>query len=320
MVFTIRWAQFAQSAYSFGSQIAFTGHRVTFHNPLMSPSYAITSWSSKTNFQQHRIQPTLPLLKRKTRYCVQLEADVYPLNTLYVKVTFFNRFDTEISFVMLKDERWSFSYPEDAFSYTIELINAGCEQITFDSLVLLEEKKEELDVLLDDFAVYAPADHSYIHVLFLEENIQQASQLPLELLQRLGNVMLIGDKGARLSGYLGREFEETLKDRLHFYYENGLTKIRWIGYGSMGNVASLYYSSKWHGQVYITPYLPTLSRYQRSSVELTDVDLRSIWERRQYAADVQYYSQKRFPGNQLMAGLVDDIQALASLPLLHEEG
>lgn len=319
MAFTIRWAQLAQGAYTFGSQMTVTGHRVSFHNPLMSPSYAITSWFSKTNFQQHRLQPTLPLLQRGKTYRVRLVADVEPSNTLYVKVTFFNRFDKEVSFVMLKEENWSFTYPEDAFSYTIELINAGCDHFSFDSLIVAEEE-EERDVLLDDMAVYAPCDHSYLHVVFLEDDIQQASQLPTEVLESLGNVMLIGDVAAQASGYLSQTFEEKLKKYLHFYRENGLTQVRWIGCGPMGNVASLYYSSKWDGQVYITPYLPSLSRYQQSLSEPISVDLRSILERPLYSDTIHYYSPQRLSGNVLVAGLMENVHTLTALPLLKEEG
>lgn len=318
MVFTIRWAQFAQTAYSFGSQIEFAGHRVTFHNPLMSPSYAITSWDSKTNFQQHRLQPTLPLLKRGHLYRMELVADVVPSRTLYVKVTFFDRFDKEISFSMLKEDQWSFTYPEEAFAYRVELINAGCHHFSFDSLVLSEESEAIEDVRLDDMAVYAPADHSYLHVVFLEDQVQHAAQLPEEVFQRMGNVMLIGgDPVAREDGYLGQKFEEKLKTYLHFYRENGLDKVRWIGYGPVGNVACIYYSSKWMGQAYLSSPLPSLARYQRLLSALPPVNVRKIWERSRYADGVYYYGLKRPEGSELVAGIMDGLQLLEALPFLN---
>lgn len=316
MSFTIRWTNFAQNSYSFGSQLSFVGKRVHFCNPLMTPGQTLTKWSSRTHFQKDRLHPSLPLLRGKQEYNLQLRANVQPQGTLYVQITFYDRFDREMGRILLKDQQWGFTYPEQAFFYTIELINAGCDTVIFDSLILSEESAEVLDVRLDDLAVYAPAAHNYLHVLFLEEDIEAISQLPISLLEKMGNVVLVGDFHSRASGYLSSDFEEKLKKHLHFYHENGLTQVRFIGYGPLGNVAAVYYSSKWLSHAYITHTFPSLSSYQKSLAELPDLDIEKIWERRVYSQTISYYGSKPHLENAFFASLLVDLQDLADLPFL----
>lgn len=316
MTVIIRWANLAQNSYAFGSNLSFVGQRVHFHNPLMSPGYALTKWSSRTHYQRDRLHPTLPLLHRNQDYCLKLRAEVIPQGSLYVKVTFYDRFDREISHSLLKDEKWSFTYPDQAFSYTFELINAGCDSVMFDCLILSEKSSETLNVSLDDLAVYAPRDHDYLHVLFLEDTIQTTSQLPIALLEEMGNVMLIGDPLAQSSGYLSSAFEEKLKSYLHFYRENGLTQVRFIGCGPMGNVAAVYYSAKWLSEAYVTYAFPSLSAYQKLLTEPPVIDLESIWERREYSQSISYYGLKSCPENAFFADLLTDLHDLRALPFL----
>lgn len=293
MVVQIKWANYAKNSYTFGSQVSFIKDKVVFENPLMSPSFTITSWSSRTNFQGHRTQPDLPLLKRGGHYHIQLEADIYPANSLYVKVTYFNRLGEEIGFEVLKDNTWFFTYPIQAFHYTIELINAGCERLVFDHLKLLE-RQEDLEEAIDftDLAVYFPNDSHELNVLFLEPDVLTMHDLPSNLLKELGNLVLVGDKAAAVDCYLSEAFEKRLTDYLWFYHDNDLTAVKFIAYGPTGALAASYYGSRFPSQVYLDQPILEKAYYQKKlnqSRWVNQLLLTPIFDRLTYAGNVHYY-------------------------------
>lgn len=132
----IHW-QSAAATYLFGSSVTFKKNaQVVFKNDLMSPGKAINTWYSRTNYQAHRFSPQLPLLKKKVKYRLLLEAKSQPVGTVYLRLNFFGRTDKLIGQVFIKDRTGVFEYPENAYYYEIALLNAGCQQVTFDYIKL----------------------------------------------------------------------------------------------------------------------------------------------------------------------------------------
>lgn len=321
MVVKIKWVNFVKNTYTFGSQVSFIKDKVVFENPLMSPSFTMTSWSSRTNFQGHRSQPDLPLLKRGGSYQVHLEATVRPADSLYVKVTYFDRLGEVIGFDVLKDQSWLFTYPLKAFHYTIDLINAGCEQLIFDYLEIAErDDRVTAGIDLQDLAVYFPQETDQLNVLFLEKETLSVADLPREVLENLGNVVLVGDQEAANDFYLSQEFENKLSDYLWFYHDNNLTQVNVIAYGPRGALAAVYYASKFNAQLYLDQPLADKSYYQKQLSQSSRINrslLPSIFDRLTYVTKVHYYSSSSDPEElSLVSQCFDRAYRLKSLSLI----
>lgn len=293
MVVQIKWGDSVKNAYNHGSRVTFVKNGVIFDNPMMSPSFPIISWSSRSNFQGDRSQPALPLLNRGKTYRLVLEAEVTPAGSAYIKVTYFDRLGEELSFDVLKDDHWLFTYPFGAAFYKVELINAGCEHLFFDRLLLLESSQELRGAVdLTGLDVYFPKETHQLNVIFLEEDILTVYDLPTDVLKSLGNVVLVGNRQNAQQLYLSREFEQELIRRLWFYYEQGLTAINLIGYGVVSNLAALYYGTKFDSQVYINSLLESQSYYQKQLASRqvdSEVSLSHLFERLDYSTTIHRY-------------------------------
>lgn len=323
MVVQIKWVNYVKNSYTFGSQVSFLGDKVVFDNPLMSPSFNITSWSSRTNFQGQRTQPDLPLLKRGGHYHIHLEADIRPADSLYVKVTYFDRLGEEIGFEVLKDKNWYFTYPLKAFHYTIDLINAGCERLVFDHLELAERQERAREAIdFSDLAVYFPKETKELHVLFIEPETMTSNDLPLSVLEELGNVVFVGDKVAVADYYLSQEFDKKLSDYLWFYHDNQLDQLTFIAYGEVGALAALYYASKFPSQIYLDQDLPAKTHYQKKLSQggrVNQLLLTPIFDRLAYATNIHYYSNQDQDQEELtlVSQCFDRAYRLNNLSLLH---
>lgn len=321
MVFRIKWPQGAPPSYLHGSYVSFIGNKVVFDNALMSPGFSLMSWTSRTNYQANRIQPSLPLLERGRFYQLDLQAVVKPANSLYVKVTYFDRLGQEIGVDVLKEQSWIFQYPITAFYYTLELLNAGCEYLAFDQILLFESLAEQkLAVDVTDLSIYFPKVSGPLHVLFLEPATRTAQDLPLSLLEELGNVILVGDRTAMTSSYLARDFEKKLSDYLWFYHDKHPSELHFIAYGRVGALAALHYGAKHGGQTYLDQPLVDQETYRKTLVAKGRVEasvLSAIFDRLAYATTVTYYTdskaQAEFP---LISSCFDRAYRLVNLSLL----
>lgn len=266
MRFALKWTHYAQSSYTFGSRIQFLGQQVSFENPLMSPSFPIISWSSRTNFQGDRKSPDLPLLARGKTYQLALKAKVQPANSLYVKVTYFDRFGDQVGFETLKDDKWQFTYPEEAYAYRIELINAGCERVLFDHLLLsdlesargTDQVTPSLATQLENCRLDEPCQ-----LIFLEP--EDGGTLSDLVLGHFSQPVLVSLSPKR--HYLDRQvMAEQLASLAAFKSQGGQLTV--IGYGPYGNLASLAYASSLGVTAFVTEDFWSAAAYQMSLQDL----------------------------------------------------
>ena len=87
-----------------------------------------------------------------------LNYNVKPLGSVYIKITFYRKNDTEHSNLIIQNSDAEFEFPEEAYAYKIELINAGLSKF-FKNIIIQEldtdesetqsivESKVNLDVL-----------------------------------------------------------------------------------------------------------------------------------------------------------------------------
>ncbi|KXT76156.1 accessory Sec system protein Asp3 [Streptococcus sp. DD12] len=290
MKYQIDWVNDTKNTYLYGSQMRFIGRRVIFKNRLMPSGNAIKTWSSKSQFQANRILPELPLLQRGKTYYLTFQGQTKPENSLYLRIAFFDRFQKEISFEVLKEGKSDFVYPLEAYSYSIQLINAGCTEVVFDGLSLSDQAAAE-EVLPKD--VLAPsADQSHLTVLFLENARQDLQTLKERELFGLSDVLVVADEEALTHFYLDKDFNLSFQKQMQAL-EKTYARIRFVGYGPRGNLASLYYNYKFPGsQAYVTDDFYDERTYQGllddSQVRI-DKSLNSLLDRLVYSRDIITY-------------------------------
>lgn len=136
MYYKIYWKRVSNRNYLYGSSIHINGRKIRFYNELMPPSLVIQEWNSLSSYQSNHLQPDLPLLKKGSLYQISSYIELVPEKSLYVRIEFFDRFSQLIDFKIFKEMTGQFRYPESAYSYRIQLVNAGCQSIEFDHLLL----------------------------------------------------------------------------------------------------------------------------------------------------------------------------------------
>lgn len=317
----IYWDNGGKDSYLHGSYITFKGKRVLFENRLLPSGNAIKTWHSQTNFQAHRVNPGLPLLQRGQVYYLTFKGKAVPEESIYLKVTFFNRFNEVLSFVILKDGDNRFTYPLDAYTYQVELMNAGNQRLLFEALLLASEEVENgVDGGLDE-AFSFEADAPF-NLVFLE-NPTQLVELKQQLaFVKLGNYLPVGDIEGHLDYYVAPDYIATLTEKVQKMASGRL--IRLIGYGPIGNFAALYYHRLLDKSVvYITASQFALTTYEKI-IGTSNPDLHQqvhrLFEEDKYHESVHLYGSRDSLGEefQLVSPIMSRVELLEQLPFLEE--
>ena len=227
----IYWGELSSQDYFYGTEYRLIGKSVHFNNALMPATYAIHTWSSQMNYQATRRPLVLPLLYRGKAYRLTQEIDLEEGERPFLKITFFDRYQTELSYVFIKEASGHFVYPESAYTYQIDLINSGSQSFCFHYLILEDLSSQS------DASLYYPKENSPLTIIFQEE---VDDRLPEPILSRLGNVYVVKSEKStgdfNSSDRLG-DIEKTLSDLASDY-----STCRLVAYGSQGGLAALYYS------------------------------------------------------------------------------
>lgn len=136
---TVYWQEYSAAVYLYGSKITF--HKiddVEFENPLMPPGTVIKEWYSKTNYQQQRIEPTLPIIDGESRYRISINIDSAKNESCLVRLVFYDRYEIEAGNITLRDGTTDFKCPLKTYSYRIQLINGGVTKFHFHSIEIRE--------------------------------------------------------------------------------------------------------------------------------------------------------------------------------------
>ena len=111
---------------------------ISLYNPLVASGEIIRSWTSSLNYQANRVQPSLPLLKRKHDYEISMNMECRPTNGVYTKIAFFDRYGDVIEEKVEKVKTFPFTYPDDTYTYQVSLLSAGFESLDFYSFSIEE--------------------------------------------------------------------------------------------------------------------------------------------------------------------------------------
>lgn len=126
-------------SYDSGTILTFYGRdHVHFDNELLPPGEVVHGWSSTGNYQSNRSVTPLPLLKRETTYQLTIDMTPVPERGLFTRITFYDRYGEVTHRDVTKTNELIFTYPKDAYHYTITLISAGMTELTFHHLEIKE--------------------------------------------------------------------------------------------------------------------------------------------------------------------------------------
>lgn len=123
--------------------IYYARNHIYFENEMISSGTMVHEWTSSFNFQGNRLTPTLPLIKKGHRYRLTSNMTIKPDNGLYFRLIFKDRYDEKVSQLIKKDLTFTFTYPEEAYNYSIQLLSAGLKSVDFHSFSIEEDYTEQ---------------------------------------------------------------------------------------------------------------------------------------------------------------------------------
>ncbi|PNZ30794.1 Accessory secretory protein Asp3 [Staphylococcus petrasii] len=136
--FKIEWRHINVNTFMYGTKLQFKEDETYFENPLMPSGTVIHDWHMVTDFNRDKVVPSLPVLKRGHHYVLTLNYEVEPPGSAYFKMTFYRKNDTELSYLIIKEDMSEFQFPAEAYAYKLELINAGLSVLHFQNIKIKE--------------------------------------------------------------------------------------------------------------------------------------------------------------------------------------
>lgn len=143
----ICWNEYSADTYLYGSEITCHGRDdVEFYNPMMSPGTVVKEWHSKTNYQFHRVEPALPMIDGERDYRLVVNIDSPPGEICLIRLIFYDRYETEIGSLNIRDKVTVFQCPLKTYSYRMQLINGGVSRFRFHWIVIEEMAHETEEI------------------------------------------------------------------------------------------------------------------------------------------------------------------------------
>lgn len=133
----IKWDAIDTNTFMYGSRVKFQDG-VFFENLLMPSGTIIHVWYMTTRYFQTRNVPTLPILRRKQQYKIEMNIETIPENSVYIKLKFYKRDLSLIEQLVITEPTGTFIYPADAYEYRIELISSAVRSFHYKSMIITE--------------------------------------------------------------------------------------------------------------------------------------------------------------------------------------
>ncbi len=255
----VYWDSLGKNSYLYGTSLDFDFKTkiVNYKNVLAHTGIIIKSWSSLTNYQSERIIPQLPILIPGKEYTIKLNADITPKNTVYVKVSFYDIYNDLIQYDFIKNGEGKFVFPEKTFKYKMELFNAGAHEMVFRNIRLSDSSLvNDFDDRL--FLRNEDKEHRYINILFMDKSINSIVNDNSVYLQNIKNLVVVNGPESR-NCYISTDIGEKIKV---IREEHRDKDVNFLSYSSIGNVASLYYSTKILAKVYLFDNFQNREEYE----------------------------------------------------------
>ena len=140
----IYWNEYSSNTYLYGSEITYHAKdNVEYENLLMPPRTVIKQWLSKTNYQAHRIEPSLPIIDGERRYRVTVHIDCPEDEQWLIELIFCDKYDAVAGRIAIRDDVSYFQCPLRTYSYRMELVNGGMTRFRFHYVEIQEVEDEQ---------------------------------------------------------------------------------------------------------------------------------------------------------------------------------
>ena len=141
--FDITWKKVHKSTFMYGSKLKFNNNFVNMDNSLMPSGMVIHEWNMLSSYTTNKQVPSLPLLKKGSNYKIKFDYDVIPEKSVYFKIVLYKKNGEKIKTMIIEDDDSEFEYPKDAYSYKIELMNAGFQHLQFYRIIIEDQHIEK---------------------------------------------------------------------------------------------------------------------------------------------------------------------------------
>ncbi|MGX0403084.1 accessory Sec system protein Asp3 [Staphylococcus epidermidis] len=140
--FEVKWRLVNSSTFMYGTKLRFNQDNIYFENPLMPSGTIIHNWYMLTDIAEDRVSPKLPILKKGHQYQFQFNFEVEPEGAAYFKMKFYRKNKEILSHQIIKNKKENIVYPREAYSYELELINAGMNHLSFHNIIVQELRED----------------------------------------------------------------------------------------------------------------------------------------------------------------------------------
>ena len=141
--FDITWKKVHKSTFMYGSKLKFNNNFVSMDNSLMPSGMVIHEWNMLSSYTTNKQVPSLPLLKKGSNYKIKFDYDVIPEKSVDFKIVLYKKNGEKIKTMIIEDDDSEFEYPKDAYSYKIELMNAGFQHLQFYRIIIEDQHIEK---------------------------------------------------------------------------------------------------------------------------------------------------------------------------------
>lgn len=133
LVNQVYWS--ANQIFTHGTKLQMTKKRqISFQNSLMAPGRSISHWDSTLNYQGDKTVPQLPILHVGQEYRIVVSLKVVPASSYLIRLTFRDIQGTVIKQIDFRSQQRKFVFPEGAVTYSIDILNSGCEELYFERI------------------------------------------------------------------------------------------------------------------------------------------------------------------------------------------
>ncbi|MGK0553625.1 accessory Sec system protein Asp3 [Macrococcus capreoli] len=186
--FNIYWQSINAATYMYGARIYFD-EAAHYHNPLVPAGTIIHAWYMTSNYDRDRVIPTLPMLMQNVTYILTVDMTCIPAQSAYFKLIIYATDHTVIETHFIETDTFEFTYPDGAYSYTLQLMSASAETITFRKVnIKMKDKPFEAAAIT---SCMNPVDQAIKTFIFEEPTSIRAYSLQPEVVQHINNVYIV---------------------------------------------------------------------------------------------------------------------------------